>query len=132
MKIRGFFEGDSGVKYGILLATQTHTQELLVRKGTWLAATIETNPSENSNWRKHRNACPFYRERWFPCNDVMAGEPMYQVFCMKGTPPITLEEQERCLHSKTCCWRLANNGTQTKKKTEARETSTKEAPTPAH
>ncbi len=62
----------------------------------------------------------------------MAGEPMYQVFCMKGTPPITLEEQERCLHSKTCCWRLANNGTQTKKKTETRETSTKEAPTPAH
>jgi hypothetical protein len=132
MKIRWFFEGDSGVKYGILLSTQTHTQELLVRKGTWLAATIETNPSENSNWRKHRNACPFYRERWFPCNDVMAGEPMYQVFCMKGTPPITLEEQERCLHSKTCCWRLANNGTQPKKKTEARETSTKEAPTHAH
>ncbi len=32
MKIRWFFEGDSGVKYGILLATQTHTQELLVRK----------------------------------------------------------------------------------------------------
>ena len=132
MKIRWFFEGDSGVKYGILLSTQTHSQRFLARKGALLAATIETNPSENSNWRKHRNACPFYRERWFPCNDVMAGEPMYQVFCMKGTPPITLEEQERCLHSKTCCWRLANNGTQPKKKTETRETSTKEAPTPAH
>jgi hypothetical protein len=120
MKIRWFFEGDSGVKYGILVATQTHSLRFLARKGALLAATIETNPSENSNWRKHRNACPFYRERWFPCNDVMAGEPMYQVFCMKGTPPITLEEQERCLHSKTCCWRLAHNGTQPKKKTEAR------------
>src|SRR5207253_10637164 len=79
-----------------------------IRKDEFLAGTIETNPSENSNWRKHRNACPFYRERWFPGNDVAAGEPMYQVFCMKNTPPITLEEQERCLHSKTSCWRLAN------------------------
>ena len=78
-----------------------------------MASTIETNPAENSNWRKHRNACPFYRERWFPANDVMAGEPMYQVFCMKGTPPETLEEQDRCFRSKSCCWRLTekNNAT---------------------
>lgn len=96
-----------------------------------MAGTIEINPSENSNWRKHKNACPFYRERWFPGNDVMAGEPMYQVFCMKGTPPVTLEDQERCLHSKTCCWRLSANNTQTKKKTESRKTSSEESPTPA-
>lgn len=69
--------------------------------------TLESHPSENSNWRKHRNACPFYRERWFPGSDLMAGEPMYQVFCLKNTPPITLEEQERCFRSKKCCWRLA-------------------------
>lgn len=97
-----------------------------------MAGTIEINPSENSNWRKHKNACPFYRERWFPGNDVFAGEPMYQVFCMQGTPPITLEEQERCLRSKTCCWRLAANNPQTKKKTaETQETSSEETPTPA-
>lgn len=48
-----------------------------------------------------------YRERWFPCNDVAAGEPMYQVFCMQGTPPVTWEEQDKCLHSKNGCWRLA-------------------------
>lgn len=96
-----------------------------------MAGTIEINPSENSNWRKHRNACPFYRERWFPGNDVMAGEPMYQVFCMKGTPPVTLEDQDRCLRSKTCCWRLSANATQAKKKTEARNTSSEESPTPA-
>lgn len=71
-----------------------------------MASTIETNPLESSNWRKHKNGCPFYRERWFPDNDVMAGEPMYQVYCMKGTPPMSSEEQDRCLHSKTCCWRL--------------------------
>jgi len=94
-----------------------------------LSGTIESNPSENSNWRKHKNACPFYRERWFPCNDVAAGEPMYQVFCMKGTPPITLEEQDRCLRSKSYCWRL------TKKQQSAAEqsaTETEETPTPAH
>jgi hypothetical protein len=32
---------------------------------------------------------------------------MYQVFCLKGTPPETAEEQEKCFRSKTCCWRLA-------------------------
>ncbi len=72
-----------------------------------MAGTIDIHPSENSNWRKHKNACPLYRERWFPCNDASVGEPMYQVFCMQGTPPVTWEEQERCMHSKSCCWRHA-------------------------
>jgi hypothetical protein len=88
-----------------------------------LVGTIEINPSENSNWRKHKNACPFYRERWFPGSDVAAGEPMYQVFCMKGTPPVTLEEQERCLRSKTCCWRLSQNRQATAEQVSAEETS---------
>jgi hypothetical protein len=74
-----------------------------------VAGTIDIHPSENSNWRKHKNACPFYRERWFPCNDAAAGEPMYQVFCMQGTPPVTSEEQDRCMHSKNGCWRQARH-----------------------
>jgi hypothetical protein len=32
---------------------------------------------------------------------------MYQVFCGMNTPPVTFEEQEKCLASKTQCWRLA-------------------------
>jgi hypothetical protein len=91
-----------------------------------LSGTIETNPSENINWRKHKNACPFYRERWFPANDVLAGEPMYQVFCMKGTPPVTLEEQEKCFRSKSCCWRLTE-----KKNTHAAKNPDNEE-TPLH
>lgn len=88
-----------------------------------MSGTIETNPSENINWRKHKNACPFYRERWFPANDVLAGEPMYQVFCMKGTPPVTLEEQEKCFRSKSCCWRLAEKkNTHAEKKHDNEET----------
>lgn len=82
-----------------------------------MAGTIDIHPSENSNWRKHKNACPFYRERWFPCNDAAQGEPMYQVFCMQGTPPVTWEEQDRCMHSKNGCWRHA----------EAKEATPKEA-----
>jgi ribosomal protein L39E len=76
-----------------------------------LTGTIETHPEENSNWRRHKNACPNYRERWFPCNDV-SGEPMYQVFCLNGTPPETLEEQEKCFRSKVGCWRLAKRNKQ--------------------
>lgn len=33
---------------------------------------------------------------------------MYQVFCMQDTPPVTWEEQDKCLHSKHGCWRLAD------------------------
>ncbi len=94
---------------------------------TRLAGTLDTHPLENSNWRKHKNACPFYRERWFPCNDVAAGEPMYQVFCLKNTPPITAEEQEKCFRSKTSCWRLAERR---KAKTEA--AAAQEDPLPSH
>ena len=54
----------------------------------------------------------------------MAGEPMYQVFCMKGTPPVTLEEQERCFRSKTCCWRLAEKHTSSTEQ----QTPTEEVP----
>ena len=102
-------------------------QVVCTRKDELLSGTIETNPSENSNWRKHKNACPYYRERWFPCNDVAAGEPMYQVFCMQGTPPITFEEQERCLHSKTCCWRLTK-----KQQASAEQAVAEETPSPAY
>lgn len=42
---------------------------------------------------------------------------MYQVFCLKGTPPETTTEQEKCFRSKTCCWRL----TKQSKKQEADE-----------
>lgn len=47
---------------------------------------------------------------------------MYQVFCLKGTPPATLEEQEKCFRSKTRCWRLANRQ-QAEKQATAQETS---------
>jgi hypothetical protein len=89
-----------------------------------LAGTIEIHPSENSNWRKHRTGCPHYRERWFPMNEV-AGEPMYQVFCMQGTPPETWEEQDLCLKSKNGCWRLIKPEDITSRKRAAKASATR-------
>lgn len=68
---------------------------------------IFENPITNINWRRHHRGCPHYRERWFPESDLGAGEPIYQVFCAKNTPPESVDEQDRCLSSKTRCWRLA-------------------------
>jgi len=67
------------------------------------------NPITNSNWRRHQRGCPHYRERWFPQSDLAHGEPMYQVFCGMNTPPGSIEEQEKCLSSRTRCWRLAES-----------------------
>ena len=103
----------------------------IVRRGSFLSGNgtggIETNPAESVSWRKHKNACPFYRERWFPGNDVYAGEPMYQVFCLKNTPPVTAEEQEKCFRSRTCCWRLVEQ-----EKRKAKKTGAKREETPLH
>ncbi len=72
-----------------------------------MAAVLKEDPGKSPNWRHHKNACPYYRERWFPENNLAAGEPIYQVFCMQNTPPVTSGEQEKCLSSRFVCWRLA-------------------------
>ena len=45
--------------------------------------------------------------RWNPHGSQDSGEPLYQVFCLMNTPPQTFDEQERCLNSKTRCWRMS-------------------------
>jgi hypothetical protein len=44
--------------------------------------------------------------RWYPHSNQEQGEPLYQVYCLMNTPPQTFDEQERCLNSKTRCWRM--------------------------
>src|SRR5579864_3842524 len=67
-------------------------------------ATIQDRP----DWRRHKGACANYRERWSSADE--AGDDgcrlLYQVICLLGTPPVTLEEQERCLCTVQGCWRL--------------------------
>jgi hypothetical protein len=79
---------------------------------------LREDPREHSDWRRHKNGCPFYRERWFPNSDLAAGEPMYQVFCLKNTPPTTLAEQDKCLASRTQCWRLVEAAARAAEKSE--------------
>lgn len=69
-----------------------------------VSATIPDNP----NWRRHKNACPHYREHW-PLDGERAedGLPLlYQVICLQNTPPLTTEEQHRCLQARSVCWRV--------------------------
>ncbi|HEY7350340.1 MAG TPA: hypothetical protein VH599_18645 [Ktedonobacterales bacterium] len=92
-----------------------------------MAAALKEDPGKSPNWRHHKNACPFYRERWFPEHNLAAGEPIYQVFCMQNTPPVTSEEQDKCLHSRFVCWRLAGKSAEDQprppQKTKARARS---------
>ena len=68
---------------------------------------LSENPRDSVNWRRHRTGCPNYRVRWFVGTNPDAGEPMYQVYCLRNTPPETFDEQEKCLTSRTECWRIA-------------------------
>lgn len=33
---------------------------------------------------------------------------LYQIICLQGTPPLTPEEQEKCMKPRTSCWRNPN------------------------
>jgi hypothetical protein len=32
---------------------------------------------------------------------------LYQIICLQNTPPVNQTEQDRCMKSRTRCWRLA-------------------------
>jgi hypothetical protein len=81
--------------------------------------TIKDNP----NWRRHKGACAHYRERW-----SAADEPgdegcrlLYQIVCLLGTPPLTVEEQARCMCTTSGCWRLRGQSTGERVRVTARD-----------
>jgi hypothetical protein len=50
----------------------------------------------------------YYREHW-PVDDELAddGLPLlYVSICLQGTPPMTTDEQARCMQPRKCCWRV--------------------------
>ena len=65
---------------------------------------------DQARFRRHRGACPFYRENWLNSGNVDDSVEreivLYEVYCLKDTPPITHEEQDRCMSSPRICWRL--------------------------
>lgn len=65
--------------------------------------------ADNPNWRRHKGACVHYRERWSAT--LEQGDEgcrlLYQIVCLMDTPPLTSEEQNRCLCATRGCWRAA-------------------------
>ncbi|MFI5273139.1 MAG: hypothetical protein ACHQ4H_08930 [Ktedonobacterales bacterium] len=72
-----------------------------------MISSLHENPRTSINWRHYRSGCPHYRVRWFIDGDYKDGGPLYQVYCLHNTPPETQEEQDKCLASRTQCWRIA-------------------------
>ena len=64
---------------------------------------------DQARFRRHKGACPFYRENWVQSGDMDdLGEReivLYEIYCLKNTPPLTAEEQHRCMRSPRACWR---------------------------
>ena len=54
---------------------------------------------DNCNWRRYPEGCQHYRENW------ATRECLYQVFCLRNTPPETAEQQDLCMCSRYRCWR---------------------------
>lgn len=77
--------------------------------GEFLA--VEDRPQ----WRRHKDACPFYRENWIvsdqPLLNECGEEVLYEIYCLKDTPPVTIEEQDKCFRSRRLCWRLRQKET---------------------
>jgi hypothetical protein len=63
---------------------------------------------DHPDWRRYRHACPYYRERWAVDDEegVDGNALLYQIICLQNTPPLDSTEQDRCMRSRTLCWRL--------------------------
>jgi hypothetical protein len=82
---------------------------------------------DQARFRRHKGACPYYRENWThgeqetPQGEVL----LYEVYCLKGWPATSAEEQNLCMTSTRCCWRNGENHRITPEESAAlRETQT--------
>lgn len=55
---------------------------------------------DSNNLRRHAGACRYYREDW----NVPGA--LYRCYCLLDTPPVTAEEQTRCMGAASGCWRF--------------------------
>lgn len=62
---------------------------------------------DQTRFRRHKGACPYYRENWAhgdqrtPQDEVL----LYEVYCLKGWPPETRADQDSCMCALRRCWR---------------------------
>jgi hypothetical protein len=62
---------------------------------------------DEARFRRHKGACPYYRENWVHGEErTSQGEiVLYEIYCLKGWPPLSREDQDSCMASARCCWR---------------------------
>lgn len=62
---------------------------------------------DEARLRRHKGACPYYRENWVQGEERSHdGEiVLYEVYCLKGWPPTSLADQDRCMCAVRRCWR---------------------------
>lgn len=62
---------------------------------------------DEARFRRHKGACPYYRENWVQGDDrTTDGEVLlYEIYCLKGWPPESREQQDACMCSFRSCWR---------------------------
>lgn len=80
----------------------------MVQSGQFAGPRTRPIIPDNPNWRRHKNACAYYRERWF-FDDERSEDGqilLYQSICLQNTPPVTQEEQDKCMQPRRTCWRI--------------------------
>jgi len=80
---------------------------------------------DQARWRRHKGACPYYRENWVPGEQrTSQGDLLlYEVYCLKGWPPVSGDEQNLCMSSNRCCWRNQEDHSITPEESQALRSS---------
>jgi hypothetical protein len=63
---------------------------------------------DQPRFRRHEGACPFYRENWLMSDQRPSSKgeiTLYEIYCLRETPPETIDEQHTCMLAETACWR---------------------------
>lgn len=55
---------------------------------------------DSNRFRRHVGACRYYREDW------NVPDALYRCYCLLEMPPVTAQEQVRCMAAKDGCWRF--------------------------
>ena len=59
---------------------------------------------DSNNLRRHAGACRYYREDW------NVSDALYRCYCLLDMPPVTAEDQARCMSAVAGCWRFTAKG----------------------
>ncbi len=74
--------------------------------------TVATRIKDLNSFRRHRNACPQYRERWLVDDGKRTADDevvLYEVYCLLGMPPQTFDDQQKCMQRRVTCWRTGES-----------------------